>query len=290
MIRSMTGYGKAEQLLNGRKVIIEIKSLNSKQLDLSLRIPAELRALEHSLRQTISNKIIRGKAEVYISIEKASVDSNQLIDPDIAKLHLKHLTELSQQLNTPLPEDVFSLLLKIPGIMTSYEAELMPGDTEVVIKTLHTAIEAFDAFRLQEGKALMHDIENRIRSISQLLEKIEPFEKDRLNTVRQRITKSLQELTQYENIDANRFEQELIYYLERLDITEEKVRLAQHCHYFSETLSDDQPGRKLSFITQEIGREINTIGSKANDASIQRLVVMMKDELEKIKEQLFNII
>jgi uncharacterized protein (TIGR00255 family) len=290
MIRSMTGYGKAEQLLNGRKIIIEIKSLNSKQLDLSLKIPAELRALEYNLRQTLTNKILRGKAEAYISIERATVDSNQLIDPEVASLYLHHLTELSKQLNIPLPEDIFSLLLKLPGIMTSTEAELKPDDTEKVIKTLHKAIEAFDAFRLQEGKALMLDIENRINTISELLVLIEPHEKIRLDTVRQRMLKSLQELSQYENLDSNRFEQELIYYLERLDITEEKVRLAQHCHYFLETIKEDQPGRKLAFITQEIGREINTIGSKANDANIQRLVVMMKDELEKVKEQLFNII
>lgn len=290
MIRSMTGYGKAEKQLNGRKVVVEIKSLNSKQFDLNLKIPNELRAYEHQLRRKVSEKSIRGKIEVYISIERVLENKHQVIDQYTASAYIKHLSELSEQLEISLPEDVFSLLLRLPDIFVSQEAELKPDETETLLSILELALEEFDAFRLKEGTALMLDIESRINNIMKILKQIEPFESERQTSIKQRITKNLQENFQFENLDTNRFEQELIYYLERLDITEEKVRLAQHCNYFLETIIEEQSGRKLSFITQEIGREINTIGSKANDADIQRLVVNMKDELEKIKEQLFNII
>ncbi len=290
MIRSMTGFGKAEKILTDKKIHIEVRSLNSKQFDLNLKIPPELRPIENQLRQQSSNIAIRGKTEVLIAIQGQAEKAVQKIDLSAAKAYSLQLKKLADELNVPLPDDIYSLLLKMPGIFSSDENELSEQLYTTIIETLAEALQNFDQYRIQEGSALKEDMVLHLEQITNSLAQIEPLEKTRKETVIQRISKGLQEVSGKDAVDPNRFEQEMIYYLERLDITEEKVRLSAHCRYFMETIGEDQAGRKLSFITQEMGREINTIGSKANDASIQRLVVKMKDELEKIKEQLFNIL
>lgn len=290
MIRSMTGFGKAEKTLTDKKIHIEVRSLNSKQFDLNLKIPAELRPIENQIRQQSSSIAIRGKTEVLIAIQGQAEKAVQQIDIGAAKAYSVQLQKLANELDVPLPEDIYSLLLKMPGIFTSNENELSGELYAIILETLAEALQNFDQYRIQEGSALMADMVQRLQQITNSLAQIEPLEETRKEALIQRISKGLQELSGKDAVDPNRFEQEMIYYLERLDITEEKVRLSAHCRYFMETIGDEQAGRKLSFITQEMGREINTIGSKANDASIQRLVVNMKDELEKIKEQLFNIL
>ncbi len=290
MIRSMTGFGKAEKILTDKKIHIEVRSLNSKQFDLNLKIPPELRPIENQLRQQSSNIAIRGKTEVLIAIQGQAEKAVQKIDLSAAKAYSLQLKKLADELNVPLPDDIYSLLLKMPGIFSSDENELSEQLYTTIIETLAEALQNFDQYRIQEGSALKEDMVLHLEQITNSLAQIEPLEKTRKETVIQRISKGLQEVSGKDAVDPNRFEQEMIYYLERLDITEEKVRLSAHCRYFMETIGEEQAGRKLSFITQEMGREINTIGSKANDASIQRLVVKMKDELEKIKEQLFNIL
>lgn len=290
MIRSMTGFGKAEKILTDKKIHIEIRSLNSKQFDLNLKIPSELRPIENQIRQQSSNIAIRGKTEVLIAIQGQAEKAVQQIDLAAAKAYSVQLQKLADELNVPLPDDIYSLLLKMPGIFSSDENELSEQLYATILETLAEALQNFDQYRIQEGSALKEDMVLHVEQITKSLAQIEPLEKTRKETVIQRISKGLQEVFGKDAVDPNRFEQEMIYYLERLDITEEKVRLSAHCRYFMETIGEEQAGRKLSFITQEMGREINTIGSKANDASIQRLVVKMKDELEKIKEQLFNIL
>ncbi len=290
MIRSMTGFGKAEKTLTDKKIHIEVRSLNSKQLDLNLKIPPELRPIENQIRQQSSNIALRGKTEVLISIQGQVEKAIQKIDIGAAKAYHYQLQKLAETLNVPLPDDIYSLLIRMPGMLTTDENELSEQLHAIILETLAAALHDFDEYRIQEGNALKEDLLQHLEQITNSLSQIEPLEEIRKEAVIQRINKGLEEVSGREAIDPNRFEQEMIYYLERLDITEEKVRLAAHCSYFMETIGEEQAGRKLSFITQEMGREINTIGSKANDASIQRLVVKMKDELEKIKEQLFNIL
>ncbi|MBU1009005.1 MAG: YicC family protein [Bacteroidetes bacterium] len=290
MIRSMTGYGKAEQMLNGRKIVAEIKALNSKQLDLTLRVPAELRMIEHEARMVVTNAVQRGKTEVSIALEKLHSGQTATLNTELAMTYHAQLAGLANRLGIDMPADVMGLLLKFPGLLNGEEPEVSEDEKQTVFVVLDEALLQFDQFRAKEGQALQQDLIGRIQLIMNLLTQIEPFEAQRKIQVRQRLGKSLFEQIEKDKIDENRFEQELIYYLEKLDITEEKVRLTQHCEYFLETLDEEGAGKKLSFISQEVGREINTLGSKANDATIQRLVVQMKDELEKIKEQLFNIL
>lgn len=290
MIRSMTGYGKYQQLLDHCKLGVEVKSLNSKQLDLAIRIPTELKHLEIDLRNRIADSIQRGKVDITIAFEDQKNGKTVRIDMQTAQAAYDQIEELSKRLGIEMPDNVVDIISKSPGFFAAAEPEPDPAMRQIVLEAVDKAIREFDAFRIKEGKVLMNDIIQRIEKILQLLDETASHEQSRHDTIKARLIKSINEFIEHQKFDPNRFEQELIYYLEKLDISEEKLRLRQHCNYFNETINDDNAGKKLGFITQEIGREINTLGSKANDAQIQRIVVQMKDELEKIKEQLFNIL
>ena len=292
MIRSMTGYGKAQQQVGATKITVEVKSLNSKQLDLNLRLPADLKQLELELRNKISDLVRRGKVDFMVGIEDAEAKKVGRIDPLAAASALDQLKTLAYDLRIALPDDLASLLIKFPGVITNSDGESLVSEALTLALPLlaSEAFQNFDAFRAQEGQALRNDIVGHIQNIVQLLSEVTPFEVQRTELLKNRLMKNVAEVSENLKFDPNRFEQELIYYLEKLDVSEEKVRLQQHCNYFMEAIDEDFAGKKLGFIVQEIGREINTLGSKANDASIQRIVVQMKDALEKIKEQLFNVL
>lgn len=285
----MTGYGKAEQIFQSRKISVEIKTLNSKQLDLAFKIPQELRANELEYRNIISEKLQRGKIDVTISIVATEVDDLTKIDSDVVFSYKKQIEEISNRFGIPEPKDLAMLIFRMQGIFSVVENEYDKDFEEKIKETLLAAIEMTDEFRKHEGEVLKKDLVKRVELILDYLGQVEPFEAQRCETIRQHLVKHLAELPE-SKYDENRLEQELIYYLEKLDITEEKVRLRKHCNYFFETVDETGAGKKLGFIAQEMGREINTLGSKANNAEIQRIVVNMKDELEKIKEQLFNIL
>ena len=290
MIRSMTGYGIAEGLFNTKKITVEIRTLNSKQLDLSVKLPNELRFAEIDFRNRIGAKLLRGKIDTVITIADTSADSVNQIDPDVVASYLRQINGISEELGIAPAADMASLIFRMPGIFNSPEQRYDEAFVAKINETIDQALEMVDGFRIQEGQTLKKDLLHRVELIVGLLDQVEPFEKARHDTIKQRLTKNLSELTTDGQYDENRFEAELIYYLEKLDITEEKVRLRQHCNYFNESCDEDQAGKKLGFISQEMGREINTLGSKANEVNIQRLVVKMKDELEKIKEQVLNIL
>ena len=290
MIRSMTGYGIAETNYLTKKIVVEIKTLNSKQLDLAMKLPTELRFAELDFRNMIGAKLFRGKIDVTITITDTAADAVNRIDTDVVASYLRQISSISEELGIAPSTDMASLLFRMPGIFNVPEQSYDEAFVAQIHKTLDTAIDAVDRFRLQEGQTLKKDLLHRVDLILGLLDQVEPFEKARHDTIKQRLTKNLSELTAEGQYDENRFEAELIYYLEKLDITEEKVRLRQHCNYFIESCDEEQAGKKLGFISQEMGREINTLGSKANEVNIQKLVVKMKDELEKIKEQVCNIL
>jgi uncharacterized protein (TIGR00255 family) len=289
MIKSMTGFGKAASEIQGFKISVEVKSLNSKQLELSVKLPLNYREKEIELRNEIGRQLQRGKVDALVTIESNECDPTLGINEAAFRTYYQQMKQLANELQPDT--DVFSLVMRIPAVFKS-ERELIDETlwNELLI-CLNKSLAAADAFRAQEGKALMIDFEQRIAYISSLLEQIAPFEQKRLDTVKAKLKQSLAEVIENNTLDANRFEQELIYYLEKLDITEEKVRLGNHLAYFIEVMNtEENPGKKLGFVAQEIGREINTIGSKANQSDMQRIVVQMKDELEKIKEQLMNIL
>ena len=290
MIKSMTGYGKAEQIYLTKRIVVEVKTLNSKQLDLSLKMPQELRPQELDYRNEIANILQRGKIDVSISVTDTNVEQNTHIEKEVIASYLKQIKEISEEYNIPASADLAMLLFKMPGIFVTPEQEYDETFIEKVKETLLEALRITDDFRRQEGEILKVDLLKRKNLILEYLGEVIPFENNRHENIKNKLVKNLTELTQSGKYDENRFEQELIFYLEKLDITEEKVRLEKHCSYFDETIDEEGAGKKLGFISQEMGREINTLGSKANDADIQRLVVKMKDELEKIKEQLFNIL
>jgi len=291
MIQSMTGFGRATCELADKVIAIEIKTLNSKQLDLNLRLPALFREKEMDLRNELVNRVKRGKIDVNFNVDyKEGRQAIQINEAAIIRYY-QQLKALSEQMGLKDPESLLAAVIRLPdAVMTEKD---IPDDEEweKLLVTFTNALDELEKFRNQEGQALAFDILNRINLIETLLDRIEPFEKERENMLRSKLNSSLLEFTTPEYLDKNRFEQELIYYLEKLDISEEKTRLRHHCHYFAEVMKEpDQVGRKLGFVSQEIGREINTIGSKANHSGIQKIVVMMKDELEKIKEQLMNIL
>ncbi len=290
MIRSMTGYGIAEQTYDTKKIVVEIKTLNSKQLDLQVKLPNELRFAELDFRNKIGAKFQRGKVDVTITVTDTDLTQSYHIDPDIVKTYKEQIESISSQLGIAPAQDMAMLLFRMPGIFNVPAENYDETFVAKVGETLDQALDIVDGFRIQEGNTLKQDLLHRVALILDLLGQVEPYEKSRHDVIKQRITKNLGELTTSGQYDENRFEQELIYYLEKLDITEEKVRLRQHCNYFNESCDDDQAGKKLGFISQEMGREINTLGSKANEVNIQKIVVKMKDELEKIKEQVCNIL
>ncbi|MCR5660040.1 MAG: YicC family protein [Bacteroidales bacterium] len=290
MIRSMTGYGIAEHTFNEKKISVEIKTLNSKQLDLQVKLPNELRFAELDFRNSIGVKLQRGKVDVVISVTDMDLTQSYHIDKDIVQAYKEQIESISNELGIPPVEDLASVLFRMPGIFNVPSENYDEVFVAKVSETLGQALDMVDDFRVQEGQTLKKDLLHRVELILGLLEQVEPYEKSRHDIIKQRIVKNLADLTASGQYDENRFEQELIYYLEKLDITEEKVRLRQHCNYFNESCDEDQAGKKLGFIAQEMGREINTLGSKANEVNIQKIVVKMKDELEKIKEQVCNIL
>lgn len=289
MIRSMTGYGKAEQIFKSNNICVEIKTLNSKQLDLSMKLPQELKANEFDYRNEIATRLQRGKIDVMLTITNTDVAQNTHIEKEIVASYLEQIKGISKEYNIPESKDIAAILFRMPGIFALPQQEYDDEFLAKIMDTMVKAIEITDDFRAKEGAILKKDLLHRVELILGYLGEVEPFEKNRHEIIKGKLLKNLQELTSGEH-DENRFEQELIFYLEKLDITEEKVRLRKHCDYFKESIDEEGAGKKLGFIAQEMGREINTLGSKANDADIQRLVVKMKDELEKIKEQLFNIL
>ena len=290
MIRSMTGYGIAENIFNTKKITVEIKTLNSKQLDLNVKLPNELRFAELDFRNKVGAKLQRGKIDMVITITDTNLDQSNHIDGEVVASYLRQIRQISEQLNIAPSADLAALLFRMPGVFNIPEQSYDEDFVAKVGETIDQALDIVDGFRIQEGATLKKDLLHRVELIVGLLDQVEPYEKLRHETIKQRLTKNLSELTTDGQYDENRFEAELIYYLEKLDITEEKVRLRQHCNYFNESCDEDQAGKKLGFISQEMGREINTLGSKANEVNIQKIVVKMKDELEKIKEQVCNIL
>lgn len=291
MIRSMTGFGKTEFETGNKKIIIEIKSLNSKQLDISTRIPAIYREKELEIRRLINDTLIRGKVEFAIYIDNLGGESTTKINAAIMKDYFRQLSDIYLELGLEINEQMMQGILRLPETVKTVYDELDESEWLVVRENLIKTLTDLNRFRDQEGLSLRTDILVSIDGILQLLEQIEPFELQRIESIKARISDNLNELQINGNVDKNRFEQELIYYMEKLDVNEEKVRLANHCSYFTETMNEAEPsGRKLGFIAQEIGREINTLGSKANESNMQRIVVQMKDYLEKIKEQVLNVL
>lgn len=286
MIHSMTGYGKAVAECTDKKITIEIRSLNSKNLDLNVRIPFVYREKELDMRKLISEKLQRGKIDFSILIESTAADKNQQINPLVIQAYMDEFKQIVPKITDA---ELLAIVMRLPDVMTYANNALEDEEWALVAKTLQQAMDNLNQFRATEGAVLKQDFVHRIDNITQLLGQVQPFEKERMELLKERFQKNLEEVNV--EYDANRLEQELIYYLEKLDITEEKVRLKQHCKYFIETL--DTPlseGKKLGFICQEIGREINTLGSKANHSSLQKIVVQMKDELEKVKEQILNVL
>ncbi|HSH66082.1 MAG TPA: YicC/YloC family endoribonuclease [Bacteroidia bacterium] len=291
MIKSMTGFGKALVEVSGKKVNVEIRSLNSKQLDLNFRIPYIYKEKELELRSEISKQVERGKVDVSIYLESIQDTAPIAINKTLAKFYYNELKELSKELKET-NQNLLSLVMKMPEVLKAEKeiVELDETEWKEIKKTADLAVEAFQKFRSDEGKTLEKEFRSRIAIIGSLLMEVVSLDGLRIKNIKERIKTNLTETIDKDKIDQNRFEQELIYYIEKLDITEEKLRLKTHLDYFIATLEEPTAGRKLGFITQEIGREINTIGSKANDSGIQKLVVQMKDELEKIKEQLLNVL
>jgi uncharacterized protein (TIGR00255 family) len=289
MIRSMTGYGKAECELALKKITIEVKSLNSKQLDLSTRVPGVYREKEIEIRREISDKLIRGKVDFNLYSESLGVESNSAINNLMVKSYFAQISELSIELGLPVNEHILPIIMQLPDVVKVTRDEPDENEWKIIVATIREALAALDNFRLQEGMSLYNDIIINLNTITSLLDQVAPYELERTTKVKERILEGLKELSSPEGVDHNRLEQEMIFYLEKLDINEEKVRLGNHCSYFIETLALDEPvGKKLGFIAQEIGREINTLGSKANHTEMQKLVIGMKDALERIKEQLLN--
>jgi len=285
MIHSMTGYGKSVLQLPSKTISIEIKSLNSKTLDLNMRIPSMYRAKELNLRKLIASKLHRGKVDFSLFFENTGGETFAKVNPKVVKKYMSQLEELA----AGDPMHLLQMAIKMPDAVSTEREGIDETEWDEIQNEILNALENISLYRLEEGKVLEADFSKRITIISDLLEQVLEIDPERITNVRERLHKGVAELK--EKYDENRFEQELVYYIEKFDITEEKVRLQNHLEYFIKTLnSDDSNGKKLGFISQEIGREVNTIGSKANFAPMQKLVVQMKDELEKIKEQLLNVL
>jgi uncharacterized protein (TIGR00255 family) len=291
MIKSMTGYGKAIVETPQKKITIEIKSLNSKQLDINTRLPWLYKEKELEIRNMISQNLERGKVDLAIVFDSLEDEFIPVINKTTVKKYYSQLKDIANDLEINFDENILPTIMRLPETMKSEKPELSPDEWKLAGSQITEALTMLDLYRIEEGKALEEDLRNSLQRITSSLETIESFEEGRITKVKERLISLLDDNVKSENIDRNRFEQELIFYLEKFDINEEKVRLRKHCEYFAETLSSPAPnGKVLGFIAQEMGREINTIGSKANDVSIQKLVVMMKDDLEKIKEQSLNVL
>lgn len=291
MLKSMTGFGRAEGNAGDKTFLVDIKSLNGKQFELTLKLPSILRPFEFDIRNILSEKLGRGTIDCSISLKETGSAKPVSINTDLAKAYYKPLAELSAALNLD-PSHILSTLVKLPEVITPTSDTLAEKEKNDFQKILSAAIESLNQHRLEEGKAMEQDLIQRISNIEKQQEEVMKLEPLRQKKIRDGITRLLEENVGKENYDGNRLEQELIYYIEKIDISEEQVRLKNHCDYFKSVIQElsDSKGKKLSFILQEIGREINTSGSKAYDAAIQRCVVLMKDELEKAKEQVLNVL
>jgi len=291
MIRSMTGFGRCTLELPGKSISVEVKSLNSKQFDANLRLPPLYREKEGELRMLLNAELERGKVELNINIDRNGESGSYSFNRDLAKQYFTEMKILADELGLGLNDEVVNALTRMPDVLKASQDALSDEEWKSVKEAVLDAVGKLNDFRSKEGAALGKDLEERTSLIEKLLGDIPPLEGKRIETLRERLTKHLDESVPQGSVDMNRFEQEIVYYMEKFDITEEKVRLKKHCQYFNETLAEPgSNGKKMGFISQEMGREINTLGSKANDADIQKIVVLMKDELEKIKEQLFNIL
>ena len=290
MIKSMTGFGKGEAQYGDKKFRVELRSLNSKQLDLSVKLPGRYRAVEVEVRAIVTRELQRGKVDCFISVEAATAETSAHINREAFKAYLDELREVCDtNLLAPDSDALLRAVLRMPDVVTSEEQEVAAEELAAIVAATQEAAKQLDAFRVQEGAILIADLLRRIELIEGYRHEVEPFEKARVEVIKSRIRENIEKLGV--EVDNNRLEQEMIYYIEKLDITEEKVRLDNHCRYFREVAAEEEAaGRKLGFIAQELGREINTMGSKSNEANMQRLVVQMKDELEKIKEQVLNIL
>lgn len=290
MVKSMTGFGKGEAALQNKKITVEIRSLNSKQLDLGLRLPAVYRQSEYEIRNIIARTIQRGKVDVFITVESQAVETPARINKEVFREYLRQMTDTLAFAGIDADYDaIVPAVMRLPEVVSTETESISDEEHAALIAATEAAAARLDAFRLQEGAILIADLLGRVDRIESYKEEVVPFEKARTETIKARILDNLEKLQV--DVDRNRLEQEMIFYLEKLDITEEKVRLANHCKYFREVAAGEEgAGRKLGFIAQEMGREINTMGSKANESNIQILVVKMKDELEKIKEQVLNIL
>jgi len=286
MLQSMTGFGKSSAVFESRKVSIEIRTLNSKGLDLGMKIPSIYKEIEPLLRKTVSNELNRGKIEFSIYIESEKIENSGLINRDLASLYYQEFKSLNESWGEK-PSDYLGLVLRMPEVLNNEVDEIDQKEIDAVLILGKEACEKVISFRKKEGRDLQSDFLTRINEIRSLMDEIVPFEQERIEATRERLLKGLSEFDS-EKVDNNRFEQELIFYIEKLDISEEKMRLSNHLSYFEETIDAMNSGKKLGFIAQEMGREINTIGSKCNHSEMQRRVVLMKDNLEKIKEQVLN--
>lgn len=285
MIQSMTGFGKSVTQLPSKKITVEIKSLNSKNLDVNARIPSQYREKELQLRNKVSKALIRGKVDFSLFVEITGEETSAAVNKGVVKKYIQQLRDIVAGDETEL----LKMAVRMPDALSTAREEIDENEFKAIEDAVSEALEEINSFRTDEGKALEKDLKIRVVNIELLLKEIMKIDPERVEAVKERLRKGIAELK--ENIDENRFEQELVYYIEKFDITEEKVRLENHLDYFKESISsEDSNGRKLGFISQEMGREINTIGSKSNYAPMQQLVVQMKDELEKIKEQLLNVL
>lgn len=292
MIQSMTGYGEGKGSYKNKSITVEIKSLNGKTTDIRFKSPANYRQKELELRKFIINHARRGKFDVTISFDAASAAEEFGLNKALFKKYWQELSLLKKELKFD-QEGVVGAILRIPNVVQSEDGSITDAEWKIIKKTTKLALDSLQRFRIEDGKGMMKDLKTSIKSIQKCLKGVKPFEKERITRLKARMEKNLDEYLGKQNVDKNRYEQEVIFYLEKLDINEEKVRLGQHCSFFLEQLDADTTegkGKKLAFISQEIGREINTLGAKAQHSNIQKLVVKMKDELERIKEQVANIV
>jgi uncharacterized protein (TIGR00255 family) len=291
MLISMTGFGRVEAPFEDKTIIVELRSLNSKFSDIRFRLPQNYRHKEPELRKLLSERVDRGKLEVSLEVKSNYADEGYALNTTLFKKYYQELIEMARELEMERG-DLMQAILRMPNVVAVADDKVNEEEWGVVWQTFQKALQQFEAFRQAEGEAMEKEARVRVDSLFSLLAELSPLEESRLDRFRSRLWQNVEEFVGKENVDANRFEQELLYYLEKIDFTEEKVRLEQHCRYFLEELEMDQKvkGRKLGFISQEMGREINTLGAKANSSEIQRIVVNMKDELEKIKELLANTV
>ncbi len=291
MIKSMTGYGKSHGQFADKGLNLEVKTLNGKYLDIHLKVPAMYKTREQEIRSLLGQQLKRGKVELIITINSLDETSNYALNKALMEKYYQELTAFAREQGANVPDDLIPAILRLPDIVQQDEQTMDEEEWQAVSAAILEAIEDCNTFREEEGRHLEDDLKLRIRNISTYLEEIPNLDASRKENIRQKLLNAMETARDIAEPDPNRFEQELLYYLEKMDINEELVRLKQHLSYFSDTLEEpDSPGKKLGFIAQEIGREINTIGSKANDAPIQKIVVQMKDELEKIKEQIMNVL